>query len=191
MLPQQTQRRSVQRAARHPGEHLRMIAAHPCRSDVSTRGRLTQPEPLHRRRPQARHPHNRRTNCWSSTRFAIPDRVPRSPTQSHAPAREREAHELVHTRSRPPLPPSLDISSATAQNRLRHPRALDVPTLLRALSSRQRSPTNRSLSTLSVLAHSLEPRPWRALGQSEARSASRFGIRRGGARANIFLRDEG
>src|SRR5207244_1848996 len=44
VLLHQTQRRSMQRAARHHGEHLWMIAAHPRRRDVSTRRRLTQAE---------------------------------------------------------------------------------------------------------------------------------------------------
>src|SRR6188768_3955736 len=56
MLAQQTQRRSVQRAARHPSEQLRMIAAHPRRRDVPTRRRLTQPEPLHAILEQRRKP---------------------------------------------------------------------------------------------------------------------------------------
>src|SRR6188768_3410519 len=51
------QRRSVQCAARHQRENLRMIAAHPRRRDVPTRRRLTQPEFLHaifeqRRKPE-------------------------------------------------------------------------------------------------------------------------------------------
>src|SRR5687767_13505791 len=44
MLPQQTQRRSVQRSARHQREHLRITATHPRRRDMSTGRRLTQPE---------------------------------------------------------------------------------------------------------------------------------------------------
>jgi len=47
MLPQPTQRRSVQRAARHHLEHLRMIATNARCRDVTTRRRLTQPKRLH------------------------------------------------------------------------------------------------------------------------------------------------
>src|SRR6187551_2717704 len=56
VLPQQTQRRSVQRAARHHRENLRMIAAHPRRRDMPTRGRLTQPERHHAILEQRREP---------------------------------------------------------------------------------------------------------------------------------------
>ena len=56
VLPQQTQRRSVQRATRHQAEHLRMTATHPRRRDMSTRRRLTQPERLHAILEQRRKP---------------------------------------------------------------------------------------------------------------------------------------
>src|SRR6478735_8230502 len=56
VLPQQTQRRSMQRAARNQGKYLRMIATHPRRRDVSTRRRLTQSELLHAKLEQRRKP---------------------------------------------------------------------------------------------------------------------------------------
>ena len=44
MLPQQTQRRSVQLATRHHSKRLRVLAAHPRRRNVPPRRRYAQPE---------------------------------------------------------------------------------------------------------------------------------------------------
>jgi len=72
--------------------------------------------------------------------------------ESRPRLRRQATHQVAHIRPRKAVGEhEAHQDSRAAQNHLRHPRTLDVPTLLRALSSRQRSSTNRSLSTLSVL----------------------------------------
>ena len=146
MLPQQTQRGSVQRAARHQGEHLRVIAAHPRRRDVSTRRRLTQPEFLHAILEQRRKPEIekqlplvqlRQVRQKLSRDLVTPPDDARKPRQKLVAARTRPVAQTfprLRLQNHVPLHAALDVPSSCRASHL----------LLAALSHESRHSQRRA-----------------------------------------------